>query len=160
MGTPTYHVRWLIRRDMPDIVEIESESFDHPWSEEEFTRQLRHRNVIAMVAEVGGRVLGYMVYELHNTQIVLLNFAVDRACRRRGVGRAMAEKLMGKLHHHRRTRIVADVRETNLAAQLFFRSLGWQCISIVPDAYEDVDEPAYRFVYRVNSAAEAAGRVS
>lgn len=154
------HVRWMIRRDMPDVYDIEAEAFEYPWSEEEFTRQLRRRNVIAMVAEVGGRVLGYMVYELHNTKIVLLNFAVDRACRRRGVGRAMAEKLMGKLHHHRRTRIVADVRESNLPAQLFFRSMGFRCVNILPFAYEDTPEPAYRFLYHLNQVARAAGRVS
>ena len=33
----------------------------------------------------------------------------------------MVAKLVGKLSHQRRSRILLEVRETNLAAQLFFR---------------------------------------
>ena len=38
------HVRWMVRRDMPEVLEIEGESFDFPWSEEDFIRCLRQRD--------------------------------------------------------------------------------------------------------------------
>ena len=45
------HIRWMIRRDMSDVLEIENNSFEFPWFEEDFIRCLRQRNCIGMVAE-------------------------------------------------------------------------------------------------------------
>jgi len=45
------HIRWMIRRDMPEVLEIEDRSFEFSWSEEDFIRCLRQRNCIGMVAE-------------------------------------------------------------------------------------------------------------
>ena len=35
------HIRWMIRRDMPEVLAIEHASFEFPWCEEEFLRVLR-----------------------------------------------------------------------------------------------------------------------
>ena len=80
------HIRWMIRRDMPEVLEIEERSFEFPWTEEDFIRCLRQRNCIGMVAEHDERVVGFMIYELHKTRLHLLNFCVHRDLRRRGVG--------------------------------------------------------------------------
>ena len=76
-----------------------------------------------MVAEHDDQIVGFMIYELHKTRLHVLNFAVARQYRRLGVGTQMLEKLVAKLSHQRRSRILLEVRETNLAAQLFFRKL-------------------------------------
>ena len=78
-----------------------------------------------MVAEHEDRVVGFMIYELQKTPIHVLNFAVHTQFHHRGVGRQMLAKLIGKLSLQRRSRIVLEVRETNLAAQLFFRENGF-----------------------------------
>jgi ribosomal-protein-alanine N-acetyltransferase len=148
------HIRWMIRRDMAEVLEIESESFEFPWSEEEFIRCLRQRNCIGMVADCDDKVVGFMVYELHKTRLHILNFAVSQAWRRQGIGRKMAGKLVGKLSAQRRTRIVLEVRETNLDAQIFFRSQGFRAVNVLRDFYEDTTEDAYlmQFRYRPNEA--------
>ena len=143
------HIRWMIRRDMPEVLDIERESFEFPWFEEDFIRCLRQRNCIGVVAEHGERIVGFMIYELHKTRLHILNFAVASGDRHRGVGRQMAEKLTGKLSNQRRTRITLEVRETNLPAQLFFKSTGFRATSVLRDYYEDSPEDAYfmRFVH-------------
>ncbi len=118
------HIRWMIRRDMPEVLAIERDSFEFPWSEEEFLTCLRQRNCIGMVAEHDERVVGFMVYELNKTRIHVLNFAVAADHRRQGVGRQMMSKLIAKLSSQRRTRVTLEVRERNLPAQLFFRAAG------------------------------------
>ena len=70
------HIRWMIRRDMPEVLAIEHASFEFPWGEEEFLRVLRQRNCIGMVAEQGERVVGFMIYELHKNKLHIMNFAV------------------------------------------------------------------------------------
>src|SRR5690606_11527131 len=53
------HIRWMIRRDMPEVLQIEKASFEFPWYEDDFIRCLRQRNCIGMVAEQGERVVGF-----------------------------------------------------------------------------------------------------
>ena len=150
------HVRWMIRRDMPDVLAIEREAFEFPWSEEDFTRSLRQRTCIGMVAEYADSVVAFMIYELHRTRLHVLNFAVLRSHRRLGIGTQMMEKLVGKLAPERRSRIVLEVRETNLPAQLFFRSLGFRAISVLKDFYQDTTEDAYLMHYSVGAEAPVA----
>lgn len=147
------HIRWMIRRDMPEVLDIEGESFEFSWSEEDFIRCLRQRNCIGMVAEHGERVVGFMIYELHRTRLHVLNFAVASEFRRRGVATQMMQKLVGKLSSGRRTRILLEVRETNLAAQLFFRNQSFRAVSVLRDFYEDTTEDAYLMQYRYRPAA-------
>ena len=137
------HIRWMIRRDMPEVLEIEHQGFEFPWSEEDFLRCLRQRNCIGMVAEHNERVVGFMIYELHKTRLHILNFAVASDVRRRNIGKQMMEKLIGKLSSQRRTRISLEVRETNLAAQVFFRSNGFKATSVLHEFYDDSPEDAY-----------------
>lgn len=147
------HIRWMIRRDMAEVIEIENHSFEFSWCEEDFVRCLRQRNCIGMVAEHHERVLGFMIYELHKNRLHVLNFAVHPEYRRRGVGGQMIQKLSSKLGLGRRNRIMLEVRETNLAAQLFFRELGFRAISLLRDFYEDTTEDAYLMQYRYQSSA-------
>jgi ribosomal-protein-alanine N-acetyltransferase len=142
------HIRWMIRRDMAEVLDIEQRSFEFSWSEDDFIRCLRQRNCIGMVAEHDERVVGFMLYELHKNRLHILNFAVHEDMRRRGIGEQMARKLIGKLSSQRRNRILLEVRETNLAAQLFFRDIGFRAISVLRDFYEDTTEDAYLMQYR------------
>lgn len=150
------HIRWLIRRDMPEVLAIEGESFEFPWTEDDFTRCLRQRNCIGMAAECDDEIVGFMIYELYKTRLHLLNFAVAESHRRRGVGRQMIEKLVGKLSLQRRTRVMLEVRETNLAAQLFFRSCGFRAVSVLRSFYDDSPEDAYLMQYRYRARAAAS----
>ncbi len=141
------HIRWMIRRDMPEVLEIERESFEFPWFEEDFIRCLRQRNCIGMVAEHGERVVGFMIYELHKSRLHILNFAVADSARHRGIGQQMAQKLIGKLSSQRRTKITLEVRETNLPAQLFFKSAGFKATSVLRSYYDDSPEDAYQMEF-------------
>jgi ribosomal-protein-alanine N-acetyltransferase len=142
------HIRWMIRRDMAEALAIEAESFEFPWSEEDFIRCLRQRNCIGMVAELDDRVVGFMIYELHKNRLHVLNFAVAGAFRRQGIGAQMITKLIGKLSQQRRSRILLEVRETNLSAQLFFRASGFKAVSVLREFYDDTPEDAYVMQYR------------
>ena len=142
------HIRWMIRRDMPEVLQIEEASYDFPWSEEDFLRCLRQRNCIGMVAELGEKVVGAMIYELHKARLHILNFAVHPAFRRQRIGSQMIQKLVSKLSSHRRTAITLDVRESNLPAQLFFREAGFKAVKVLRGFYDDTAEDAYLLQYR------------
>lgn len=153
-ATKTAHIRWMIRRDMPDVLGIENDCFEFSWTEEDYIRCLRQRNCIGMVAECDDRVVGFMIYELHKNRLHILNFAVHSDYRRRGIGNTMMQKLLGKLSQERRNRIMLEVRETNLDAQLFFKNIGFKAISVLRDFYDDATEDAYLMQCRYQPTAE------
>lgn len=146
------HVRWMIRRDMPEVLDIENASFDHPWREEDFLKVLRQRNCIGMVAEQADRIVGYMIYELHRNRIHVLDFATHPEFRRQGVGRQMIAKLAGKLSHQRRNRIALLVRETNLPAQFFFKTTGFRAVEVIREHFADTGEDAYGMLHHLDES--------
>lgn len=147
-------IRWLIRRDMPEVLDIERQAFEFCWTEEDFLCCLRQRNCIGMVAEYNHRIVGFMIYELHKAKLHVLNFAVDPEFRRQAIGFQMIEKLVDKLSQQRRQEIVLEVRESNLPAQLFFKKMGFKAVLILRSHYDDTDESAY--VMRYSMHAEEA----
>ncbi|MFM7844772.1 MAG: ribosomal protein S18-alanine N-acetyltransferase [Planctomycetota bacterium] len=149
------HIRWMIRRDMAEVIAIEKQSFEFPWTEDDFVRSLRQRNCIGMVAECDERIVGFMIYEIHRNRLHLLNFSVRTEFRRRGVGSQMLRKLTAKLTQQRRNRILLEVRETNLPAQLFFRANGFRAISLLRSYYEDTPEDAYLLQFQHTTAQDS-----
>lgn len=144
-------IRWMLRRDMPAVLNIEELCFgDLAWSEDEFIRYLRQRNVIGMVADTvvtdgeyhGAVVVSYMIYELHEHRLHLANLAVHPTYQRRTVGEQMMANLGSKLHADRRHRILTEVRETNVSAQLFFKAQGFRAQQILRDFWR-TGEDAY-----------------
>jgi ribosomal-protein-alanine N-acetyltransferase len=115
-----------------------------------------------MVAECDEQVVGFMIYELNRNVLHVLNFAVRSDFRRRGLGTQMLDKLVGKLSQQRRTRIDLEVRESNLAAQLFFRRSGFRAITVLRDFYEDTTESAYVMSYALDTeeVQEPVNRIS
>ena len=143
-------VQWMVHRDLAEVVAIEQACFEFPWSEEDFLDCLRQRNCSGMVAKYEGRVVGFMIYEISKkNRIHLLNIATSPDYRYRGVARQMVRKLIGKLINQKRTRIVSKVRETNLSALLFLRSLGFRATNILRNFYEEMNEDAYLMQYRL-----------
>ncbi len=152
-----FHIRWMIRKDMEEVLANEQASFDDPWTEDDFLRALRQRNVIGMVPVVepaGEPVVGYMIYALEKTHLELLNFAVGPAYRRRGAGAAMVNKLKSKLSSHRRAKMGLDCRESNIGALLFFKSQGFIASQVLRGYYDDTGEDAIRMVYRLGGEDE------
>ncbi len=144
------HIRWMIRRDFPAVLSIEKDVFEFPWEEKDFLNCLRQRNCIGLVIEDRqGVVLGFIVYELRPSHLEIFNLAVRADFQRRQVGRTLIEKLVGKLSQERRSRILTNVRESNVGAQLFFRAAGFVVVNVLRHHYQDTDEDAYVFVYDI-----------
>ena len=127
------HIRWMIRRDMEQVLAIEREAFASPWTLQDFFHQFKHRDAVGMVASdsprAPGKVYGFMIYRPLKTRLRIVNFAVAKQHRRRGVGRAMAELLASKLDQEHRTQILLDEREASHESHLFWRSVGFKTIA-------------------------------
>lgn len=128
--------------DVHEVMEIERENPD-PWNELELIEMLKKKHVVGVIigwpADVGYRVLGFMLYEVKPCEIQVLNIAVKSQFKRQLIGTRFLNYLttMGKAVH-------INVRESNLPAQNFLKQCGFRAISIVPNFYPD-KESAYHF---------------
>jgi ribosomal-protein-alanine N-acetyltransferase len=152
-------VRPMLRRDADSVLAIEQEAFDCPWMESDFVRVLRQRLCFCMVAERGLDIAGFMIYELQKTRIHVLNFAVAKAYRRQGVGRQMVAELGSLLPMTDGGRIVLEVRERNLSAQLFWKAMDFRAVKVLSQHYDN-GETAYRFASCYRSKQLTAARLN
>lgn len=159
MATPVAHkghpkqrapvqLRWMIRRDLPEVVQLEQQSAECCWVEEDFLRCLQQRNCAAVVAVHDEKVVGVLVYESHKARLHLLNLVVHQQWRRLGVGERLIADLVTKLSY-RRDRILLEVRETNLGAQLFFQKNGFRATGVTRRYFPDTYEAAFLLEYRL-----------
>ncbi len=156
------HIRWMIRRDMPEVMEAERLCHEDAWTEDQFIACLQQRNCIGMVAEIQEFVVGYMVYELYKNHLWLVNLAVHPKWQGQGIGREMVEKLKGKLSTHRRSAIHMKVSERCQGAHFFLRKMGFRATRVERNFFlvggEFEDAYHFRFVlghpYRHERAVE------
>jgi ribosomal-protein-alanine N-acetyltransferase len=140
---------------MPEVLKIERESFEFPWTDEDFLCCLRQRNCIGMVAEYDHEIVGFMIYELHKSRLHILNFAVDAEFRRRSIGTQMVLRLVDKLSQQRRNEILLEVRERNLDGQMFFKKQGFRAVTVLRAHYDDTAEDAYLMRFRLDATHDA-----
>lgn len=87
------HVRWMIHRDLKDVVASDAAATCAPWSKEDYKSRLSQRNAIAMVIELPstGRgkpvVVGAMVYQLHKQHVELERIIIKPEVQLRSFGR-------------------------------------------------------------------------
>lgn len=148
-------IHWMYETDYEQVLKIEESVFSYPWSEEDFRNEIAQRNTIPMVADVRGRVVGYMIYELNDNSVVIVTIAVDEEFQRCGVGRQLVGHLTKRLNKKWKA-VSVIVHERLLEAQLFFKACGFRCNKTYP-MYFGGDEDAYRFDYSLTSNSRIKG---
>ena len=145
----TYQETWMSLDHMPAVMEIEQSSFDWPWKVNDFKKCSVVNNCKSVVVtNHADRVVGYTVFELNDTQIDIINLAIHPTFRRQGLASGFVNQMIKQVKKHkRRHSITLEVRERNLAAQLFLRSLGFRAEVIMRQYYEETDEDAYLMVH-------------
>ena len=97
---------------------------------------------IALVAESGGKVLGFVVASVLPPQAELESIAVMADWQRRGIGRFLLVELAWKLKLMAVREILLEVRASNRAAREFYESAGWVQTGARPRYYKDPEEDA------------------
>lgn len=139
-------IRWLIRRDMPEVLNVlEASFFEH--DEDGLLSFLRSRNNIGMVCEdKNNELVGVMIYTINRKSIELADLTVDYLRQKKGFGFSMINSLKSKLNPNRKTKLVTKRSERDLEGQTFLRRQGFSCNEIIKDFYEP-EEDAYVFEY-------------
>jgi len=149
---------WIVRHDMPAILEIERDSYAFPWSEAEFLDALLERGCIGVVARCRRQVVGFLLYQSRSRTIEIVNLAVAVELRRAGIGRQMIDFLKEKLSRDGRIELSACVSDDSLAAQLFLREQGFRAVAVLRDFYNEHEGDAYLMKYQLDNRRVASRR--
>ena len=130
------HIRPAVDADIAAMVEIERASFTDPWTPAAIASTLRHEHMRVLVAEErgelggdgAGRALGYVVAMTAGPEAEIADLAVSPAARRRGIGRALIDRLLAELAAVGVIAVFLEVRESNRAARALYESRAFQSV--------------------------------
>jgi ribosomal-protein-alanine N-acetyltransferase len=128
--------------DLTDVLEIERASFTYPWSHNFFLQELQVGYAHSLLATIGEKSVGYVIYWLLPREIDIHNLAVQPTYRRRGIGRALLETVVEEARRQGVGRVTLEVRKSNEAAQKLYHTLGFSARGIRKGYYSDDGEDA------------------
>jgi ribosomal-protein-alanine N-acetyltransferase len=124
----------MTEADLPQVMAIENVIYEFPWSEGIFLDCLRV-GYFCMVCEGPEGVLGYGIMSVGAGECHLLNISIHPDYRRQGLGRNLVRRLLDTARRFNARIAFLEVRESNVAAQNLYGSLGFNEIATRPDYY-------------------------
>jgi ribosomal-protein-alanine N-acetyltransferase len=137
-------LRKLRLRDLGAIEEIERASYPTPWSRSMFAGELAKPSSICLGAVDGEQdeLVGYLIISRYVDAWHVMNIAVAPAYRRKGIARALMERLFEVTERDARRGYTLEVRVSNDAAISLYEALGFRARGIRRGYYTDNREDA------------------
>jgi ribosomal-protein-alanine N-acetyltransferase len=133
-------VRTVQKRDMPAIYDIEELTFKEPYPRFLLDFLAKKYTETFLVAETRGKIVGYVVASVEWSGVGhIISIAVAKNHKRRGVGSALTSAILGIMKNVGVEEIRLEVRRSNLAAQNFYKDLGFTFRSVSKDYYGGED---------------------
>jgi len=139
-GMNSFTLRDMTYADLDAVLQVEITVFPSPWSRSSFEIELAKPYSVAIIAEAEGSLAGYGVAWLVADEIHIANVAVHPDFRRRGLGRALVERLLESGESAKGAFL--EVRIRNSDAIRLYRQLGFQDIGIRKKYYQEENEDA------------------
>jgi [ribosomal protein S18]-alanine N-acetyltransferase len=149
-------IRSMMAADLDRVVEIAAALDDAPqWPRRVYESVLASSSPrrIAFVAEDSGTgaVVGFVVASLIAPEAEVETIVVAAGFQRRGVARRLFEAMADDLGRSQVREVLLEVRQSNVAAQGFYRSVGFVEEGRRPGYYADPIEDAVLMRLRFNS---------
>ena len=136
------HIRRMDAGDLDRVVEIEAASFADPWSRALIVAELGNGLARPLVAEVEGRIEGFIFAWIVADETHILDLAVDPALRGNRIGRELTLSALKSGKQEGAAYAVLEVRRSNAAARRLYATLGFRVVGRRPGYYQDNGEDA------------------
>lgn len=136
-------IRVMTVEDLDQVMSLELACFSVSWTEEAFYKELTE-NTLAhyLVLEEAGEILGYCGVWYIMDEGHITNVAIHPNHRRRGLGKALVEAMIGEAKAHAIGHLTLEVRVSNLGAIALYKRMGFDEAGIRPKYYTDNHEDA------------------
>lgn len=144
-----FHVRIMKLEDISAVYDLECKCFSVPWSIDSFMQEVEVNKLAHYYVGVeNGEVVAYGGYWLVVDEAHITNIAVSPDCRRRGYGKRLVEIMLDRAKLDGARSITLEVRESNEAARMLYRSFGFKDAGVRPGYYQDPKEDAILMWYK------------
>ena len=123
--------------DLQEVIRIENECFEDPWSKAHYTLSLKRPRSYEhfYVARRQDTIVGYIVFSILHEEAHILNLAVPVAYRRQGIAKYLIASALEMIHAHDGREIFLEVAVSNLPAQYLYRQFGFRICGIRKNYY-------------------------
>lgn len=133
---------FLDRSFISEVCELENKCYRVPWSASLITAEFDKDVSLRLGLIVPGKLLGYCLNYLVADELHILNLAISPDCRRLGYARKLLTEVLNFAQRNAVTEAHLEVRQSNIAAQTLYQSLGFKPQGIRPNYYRDNSEAA------------------
>jgi ribosomal-protein-alanine N-acetyltransferase len=127
-------MRPMQKIDLPQVMAIEKQSYEFPWTEGIFNDCLKKQYLSTLYIN-NKQILAYTVSQFVVDECHLLNLCVRKEDRGRGVGKMMVKYLINQARQNDMGSIFLEVRISNEAAIHLYEKLGFNEIGRRRDYY-------------------------
>ena len=124
-------------KHLSDIIKIEKLSFNHPWSEMHFKKDIKRKDIsINWVMLEDGKTIGYIFGWLVENEYHLYNIAVHPNHRKKGIAAKLLLKLINSVKIKNAKKLFLEVRADNFPAKNLYKSFGFTALGIRKNYYD------------------------
>jgi ribosomal-protein-alanine N-acetyltransferase len=142
-------------RHLDALARLETLCFSDPWSRASLEAELQNPQALFLVCELRGEPVGYCGLYWVLDEGSIANLAVDPACRRQGVGRALLHALFDFARRQQLLFLTLEVRPSNQAARALYASEGFLPVGRRKNYYRAPVEDALLLTCRLSAQPEA-----
>ncbi len=135
-------IRPMVKNDLMQVLEIETNSFPTPWSLALFQREMELDFSYIFVLDLDGEIIGYMNYWLSVGEVHIMSIAVKESYRRVGIGSYILQHSLDEAMLNGGIYAYLEVRVRNSAGLALYRQNGFELVGIRRGYYTDTKEDA------------------
>jgi len=129
----------LLSEHLPEILEIERETFSDAWTDGMFKELLANPFTRGYIAENNGEMLGFIIFYNLMPELQILNIAVRESARNQSLGSIL---LKSALECENINWVTLEVRESNLPAINLYKKFGFKIDGVRKNYYNKPREDA------------------
>jgi ribosomal-protein-alanine N-acetyltransferase len=141
-----YLLRLMNVKDIPQVVDIEKQSFPTPWSAYAFNCELADNDfahyLIVTRADHPEQVLGYGGMWIIIDEAHITNIAINKEYRGQKLGEFLMQGMFSLALQKGAVRMTLEVRPSNDIAKKLYKKMGFKAAGIRPGYYVDTNEDA------------------
>lgn len=130
-------LRPMIEADLAAVLRIEHACFPRGWNRSHFQTELASERASCVVAELDGRVAGYLCLTVLLDEAEILDVAVDPALRGRGIGTQLVQWACDEAIQRGARLLLLEVRATSQPAIALYERFGFKQTGLRKGYYED-----------------------
>lgn len=130
----------MTKEHLPDILEVEQESFSHPWTENMFLEELNGKFSVYRVAVEDKKAVGYMGMWILADEGHITNVAVGKKSRGKGIGSALVEDFIRLAEEKDLAFLTLEVRVSNETAIALYEKHGFKEVGRRKKYYENTED--------------------